>query len=171
MPIALTPLKGATVARFDTSGLDELIRDMENMGQMSGPVAEVMVEAAAAEIRESWREAAESHGLRDTGAMIESIDAPGPVVDFGTSLGKDIYPTGKDSKGVRNDEKAFILHYGRNGYQKIEATYWVDDADDISAVRVPPRLDAIWEEFLQTGKVPALPASATSAGGITKKVQ
>lgn len=159
------------MARFDTSGLDGLIRDMENMGQLSGEVAKVMVEAAAQEIKAAWKESAEDHGLRDTGAMIESIDAPGPVMDFGTALGKDIYPTGKDRKGVRNAEKAFILHYGRNGWQRIAATYWVDDADAISEARVPPRLDALWQEFLDTGKVPSLPASGGSAGGITKKTE
>ncbi len=159
------------MARFDTSGLDDLIRDMENMGQLSGEVAKVMVEAAAQEIKAAWKEAAEDHGLRDTGAMIESIDAPGPVMDFGTALGKDIYPTGKDRKGVRNAEKAFILHYGRNGWQRIAATYWVDDADAISEARVPPRLDALWQEFMDTGKVPSLPASGGSAGGITKKTE
>ena len=108
---------------------------------------------------------------RTVETMIESIDAPGPVMDFGTALGKDIYPTGKDRKGVRNAEKAFILHYGRNGWQRIAATYWVDDADAISEARVPPRLDALWQEFMDTGKVPSLPASGGSAGGITKKTE
>ena len=159
------------MARFDTSGMDDLIRDMENMGQLSGEVAKVMVEAAANEIRDQWKIAAAEHGLKWTGDMIESIEAPGPVQRFGTFLQKDVYPMGKDRKGVRNAEKAFILHYGRNGDKKIAATYWVDDADDHSEITVPPRLDAIWQEFLDTGKVPSLPASGGSAGGITKKTE
>ena len=139
------------MARFDTSGMDDLIRDMERMGQLSGEVAKVMVEAAAQEIKAAWKESAEDHGLRDTGAMIESIDAPGPVMDFGTALGKDIYPTGKDRKGVRNAEKAFILHYGTS---RIRASYWWSMAEQEADPRVIAAMRAIWDEWNASGEIP-----------------
>ena len=43
------------MARLDTTGLDEVIQDMERMGQMSGAIAEQMVDAAAQVIRDSWK--------------------------------------------------------------------------------------------------------------------
>lgn len=141
------------MARFDTSGLDDLIRDMRRRGEESGPMAEAMVAAAAIEIKAAWRESAEAHKLRDTGDMIDAIGTPGPVMKIGDAFAQDIYPQGKDRKGVRNAEKAFILHYGKHGY---EPTYWVDDADAASAPKVQARLEAMWADYLETGVVPVI---------------
>ena len=158
------------MARFDTSGLDDLVREMRRMGQDSGKVAEAMVQAAAIEIREAWKEAAEEHGLRDTGAMIESIGFNGPVKSIGNALYQDVYPQGKDEKGVRNAEKAFILHYGTT---RRPGTYWVDDADEKSGQRVQRRLEEMWGEFLETGKVPSVAdtGGGASGSGITKTIK
>ena len=156
------------MARFDTSGLDDLIREMQKMGETSGPVAEVMVTAAVQEIKEAWRESAEAHHLRKTGDMIESIGYPEPARRIGDVIARDVYPQGKDRKGVRNTEKAFINHYGTT---RQKPTYWVDDADEISGPRVQARLEAIWGEYLKTGKVPTIPDAADDSGGITKTVK
>ena len=154
------------MARFDAPGLDDLIREMQRMGEDSGEVAEAMVNAAVIEIRDAWKESAENHGLRDTGAMIESIGFPAPVQNAGGILYRDVYPQGKDGKGVRNAEKAFILNYGT---KRRAATYWVDEADQASGPRVQQRLEEIWGEFLETGKVPAVNDSTGSTGdGVTK---
>lgn len=141
------------MARFDTSGLDELIREMEHRGETSGEIAEAMVNAAVIEIRDAWKESAEEHGLRDTGAMIESIGFHQPVQRLGDVLYRDVYPQGTDGKGVRNAEKAFIAHYGT---RRQPATHWVDDADEKSGPKVEQRLTAIWGEYLETGKVPTI---------------
>lgn len=152
--------------RFISTGLDAMIRDMERLGEESGEMAEAMVNVAADEIRAAWKESAEKHGLRDTGDMIDSIDFKGPVFSIGDALARDVYPLGKDKKGVRNAEKAFILHYGKNNF---DATYWVDDADDMASERINTRLPEMWGEFLETGKVPAVAASASGSGsGISK---
>ena len=153
------------MARFDTDGLDDLIDEMQRMGQRSGEVAKAMTAAAADEIRDAWKQAAEEYGLRDTGAMIESIGFPGPVKDVGGILQQDVYPQGKDERGVRNAEKAFIQHYGSS---RIKPKYWVDEADAAAGPKVQQRLEDIWGEFLETGKVPNIPDGGASGGGITK---
>jgi hypothetical protein len=74
----------------------------------------------------------------------------------------DIYPQGKDKKGTRNAEKAFILHLGTtsNTAQKrrkkkkfsgpgIPRTLWVDDADRASEPRVMDAYTRIWDAFLK----------------------
>lgn len=133
------------MARFDTSGLQGLINEMRRLEQDEGPVAEEMVNAAVAVIREEWRKSAEAHGHRDTGAMIESIGfGPGPV-RAGNILYRDVYPQGVDSDGVRNATKAFILHYGCS---RFPGSYWVDDADDNSAAPVQAVCEEIWNRFL-----------------------
>lgn len=155
------------MARFESRGMDKLIADMRRLGETSGDMAKAMVNAAVIEIRDAWRESAEQHELRDTGAMIESIGFPGPVKEVNGALERDVYPQGKDAKGKRNAEKAFLLHYGTS---RIKATHWVDDADDMSGPKVDARLEEMWGEFLETGRVPDIPdTDAGSGSGITKR--
>lgn len=158
------------MARLDTSGLDDLIAEMERMGQSSGDVAEAMVNAAAVVIRDVWKETAEKYDLHDTGDMIRSIGFPTPPQKIGAAIFRDVYPQGKDSKGVRNAEKAFLLHYGTS---RIKAKYWVDEAEAISGPRVQKRLEEIWGEFLETGKIPTTIDSVVEANdeGITTKTK
>ena len=139
------------MASIDTSGLDEMIRDMRRMGEQSGAVAEAMVNTAVAEIRKDWRASAEKHRLRKTGDMISSIGFPAPVQNAGGTLYRDVYPRGKDRKGVRNAEKAFVLHYGT---RRIKPSRWVDEADDAAAPKVQQQLEEIWDDYLKTGRVP-----------------
>ena len=157
------------MARFDTSGLDELIHDMTRMGQNSGPVAEAMVAAGAAVIEDAWKESAEAHGLRNTGDMIGSIGSPDGTLNLGGVLARDVYPQGKDRKGTRNAEKAFVLNYGKANFP---ATYWVDEADAKAEDRVQTTLEEMWGEFLETGKVPSVPAAAGATGsGVTTRTK
>lgn len=135
------------MARFNTRGLDDIIHEMERMRQDSGPVAEEMVNAAVEEIRAQWKLSAQKHGHKDTGDLIKSIGiGPGPI-RAGQLLFRDVYPRGKDKKGVRNAEKAFILHYGSS---KIQGSYWIDDADEASGEPVRLVCQQIWDEFLDS---------------------
>lgn len=153
------------MATIDTSGLDEMIRAMERLGQNTEAVASVMLEAGAQDIQSAWKESMEEHRLRDTGDMIDSVIV---AKGAGGARYRDILPNGKDRKGVRNAEKAFVLHYGRNGARKIKATYWLDDAEAQGNVRVENTVNGLWGQYLETGQVPIIPAAGDSAGGITK---
>lgn len=156
------------MARFESPGMDALIREMEKMGEESGAVAEAMVNAAVDVIRDEWVKSAEDHDLKNYGDMIDSIGFPAPVQKAGNILYRDVYPQGKDRNGVSNAEKAFVLNYGRHN---LEPTYWVNEADQASGPRVQRRLEEIWGEFLDTGKVPAVPdAGGTSGDGVTKTI-
>ena len=133
------------MARFDTSGLDDLILQMRAMGQDCGPVAEEMVNASVEVIKEAWKTSAQLHGHIDTGAMINSIGlGPGPV-RAGAIIYRDVYPQGNDGKGVRNATKAFVLNYGRSN---MAGSHWVDEADDHSAEPVQTVCESIWNNFI-----------------------
>lgn len=133
------------MARFDTSGLDDIINQMRRLKEDEGPVAEEMVNAAVEVIKEEWRKSARKHGHIDTGAMIESIGiGPGPV-RAGNIIYRDVYPRGTDGKGVRNATKAFVLNYGRSN---MPGSYWVDEADENSAEPVQEVCKEIWDRFL-----------------------
>lgn len=156
------------MARMETSGLDKLISDMQKLGEGSGKIARAMVSAAANEIRSAWQESIEKHGLIETGAMFESIGVSGPVKSMGTALYQEVYPIGKDSKGTRNAEKAFVLNYGTS---RIKPTHVVDEAEEAAGPRVQEKLEEIWGDYLETGKVPNIVDTGSTSGGITKTVK
>lgn len=134
------------MARFDVSGLDDLLADMKQMGELVGETADKMLLAGAEEVRKAWQISAEKHNHKDTGDLIKSIGyakKPKTARDVRTI---DIYPQGKDRKGVRNAEKAFVLHYGTSS---IPASHWVDDADDMSEGPVTEAYERIWDEHLK----------------------
>ena len=134
------------MARMDTSGLDDLINEMRRLGQDSGPVVDEMLDTAAGIIRDQWRETAREHGHVDTGAMIDSVDFP--VKGNARAMYRDIYPQGKDAKGVSNAEKAFILHYGKHN---MPGDYWVDEAETKAGPEAIAACQAIWDRFLKSG--------------------
>lgn len=138
------------MARFDVSGLDETIEQMKRMGELTGEAADAMLMAGAEEVKKAWRESAERHELRDTGDMIASIGYPRRPKSAGDVKTIDIYPIGRDRRGVRNAEKAFILHYGT---KRIEKTLWVDDADEISGETVGPAMIRVWDKYIENGRV------------------
>ena len=134
------------MARFDMSGLDPIIDEMREMGEESGAVAQEMIPAMAEAVKQAWKRSAEEHGHRDTGEMINAIGYPRGPQTIGDVLTIDIYPQGKDHKGVRNAEKAFVLHYGTS---KLKASYWVDTADAYSEQTAIPAAEQIWDKFIR----------------------
>lgn len=136
------------MARFDTSGLDDIISQMETMGAQVSEVAEDMVQAACEEIKQAWRDEIEARGMVDTGAMRDSVGYKRQPTKLPDVVYNEVYPQGKDAKGVRNAEKAFILHYGKHNMQ---ATYWADAADKKADSRVEQRLTEIFEKFIEGG--------------------
>lgn len=133
------------MAQFDTSGIKELINQMQRMGLGISDVATEMCSAAAEEIKEGWKKSAEEHGFHVTGAMINSIGYPEGPVDIGGIKCVDVYPQGKDARGVRNAEKAFILHYGSS---RIPASYWTDQGNHYAEQTIPGILQGIWEKYI-----------------------
>jgi len=134
------------MARFRTEGLDELIEDMNAMELTTSELAYEMLFAGADEVKKAWKKSAEKHRHRDTGDMINSINYSRRVRKIGDLKEVDIYPQGKDRKGVRNAEKAFVLHYGTS---KLPASHWVDDADEMAGPMVEERLTKMFDEWLE----------------------
>ena len=133
------------MARFDTSGLEEMIAQMHRLGQMEGPVAEQMVTEAVGEIKKAWQESAQAHGHYRTGNLVGSIKpGPGPV-HAGDIIYQDVYPQGTNDHGARNAEVAFILNYG---CKRFPGSYWVEEADANSEGPVNAVCQQIWDSFL-----------------------
>lgn len=134
------------MARFNTSGLDDVIREMTSMGMESGEVADEMLMVGAEQVKEAWKTAARMNNHIDTGDMFNSIGYARKTKIIGDVRSIDIYPQGKDRKGVRNAEKAFILHYGTSRHP---GSHWVDDADTISEQTAIPAMVEVWDKFIK----------------------
>ena len=140
------------MARFDTSGLQDVLDEMTRLGESSGPVAEKMIMAGAEKVKQAWKRSAKEHeyfkggGKYATGDMINSIGYPRKPTRIGAALEMDIYPQGKNRRGRRNAEVAFVLHYGTS---KMDPSRWVDDADRYSEETVVPAMREIWNDYIK----------------------
>lgn len=137
------------MAQFSTDGIDQIAAEMAWMGEAAGEVADEMLLAGAEEVKRAWKETAERHGYRETGDMIESIRADkAPKSDANDVRRINVYPRGEDRKGVRNAEKAYVLHYGTS---KIHGSHWVDEADQDAGPMVQDVFEKIWDRHLKGG--------------------
>lgn len=137
------------MARFDVSGLDDLLADMKQMGELVGETADKMLMAGAEEVKAAWQKAIDQKGLVDTGDMLKSVGFSRKPRSAGDIRTIDIYPQGKDRKGVRNAEKAFVNHYGTSGEKGVKPTNFVDLADELAADPVMAAYERIWDEYLK----------------------
>lgn len=137
------------MAQFSTDGIDSIAEEMAWMGEAAGEVADEMLLTGAEEVKRAWKETAERHGYRETGDMIESIRADkAPKSDANDVRRISVYPRGEDRKGVRNAEKAYVLHYGTS---KIHGSHWVDEADQDAGPMVQDVFEKIWDRHLKGG--------------------
>ena len=137
------------MAQFSTDGIDPIAAEMAWMGEAAGEVADEMLLAGAEEVKRAWKETAERHGYRETGDMIESIRVDkAPKSDANDVRRISVYPRGEDRKGVRNAEKAYVLHYGTS---KIHGSHWVDEADQDAGPMVQDVFEKIWDRHLKGG--------------------
>ena len=135
------------MGKLTWSGLDETYREMARAEEQCGEIAQEMLRVGGEKCVEAWRIAIGAYGHsppgeseRATGEMGKSVG-----VKFKKKDGKrvaEIYPLGKDSHGVRNAEKAFVLHYGRSN---MKGDHFVDEADRISEENAVPAMIEVWE--------------------------
>ena len=143
------------MARVNTVGLQELIKDLNNREDATRRKVEKTLERGAELIAEATRLKAMEHGLKKTGKMIDSI-APGPLKIYSDSAEVDIWPQG--TRETRHGRKTnavvgFVQHYGRQYNHKKggpptkrPGTYFFDEASDSVADIVAREADKIWHD-------------------------
>ena len=99
------------MARFQTVNVDEMARELMRMGKATGPMVREMVNEGAAVITDTWKNVIREIPHVDERDMVDSVQADDARQSGGATV-SEIYPRGKDRKGVRNAEKAFLLHHG-----------------------------------------------------------
>lgn len=136
------------MAKMRIEGMDAVVDDMIRMGQQVGPVADRMLLAGAEIVKQTWKNAIQRHDFIDKHDMIDSVgySRKPQIVQEVRSIA--VYPQGKDRKGIRNAEKAFVLHYGRNN---MDASNFVDEAETEAAPRAEAAMVEIWNDFIEKG--------------------
>lgn len=140
------------MAKFAVNGIDELAAELMEMGQLDNwELVSDMLEAGAEVVADEWKKgiksAVKANG-RSTGDMERSVaPAKGIKTTGGVSV-KEIYPQGKDSKGVRNAEKAFILHYGKSKANQ-PPTRFVDAVEDAAEDKAVSAMEDVFNNYLE----------------------
>ncbi len=134
------------MALFNGEGFDELLADLQKDKDLIEDAAPDMLAAGAGIVADAWRDAIKAHGLIDTGDMLDSV-APSDAVVTSSEKKIAVYPQGRDRKGIRNAEKAFINHYGAS---RRKATHFVDDAETKAEGPAVDAMAAVWYSKLES---------------------
>lgn len=127
-------------------GIKDVIKEMVELGERTGEGAHRMLRVAAERMKFEWIEMIDRYKFIASGEMREKVGYPRKPKEVEDVLSIDVYPQGKDSKtGVRNAEKAFILHYGRSN---MNATHFVDHIVSGSSDEIEQLMIKTWQEFL-----------------------
>lgn len=132
------------MATVKISGLDEL---QSKLSQLSKDVelelADEMLDAGAEIAIRVWQDTIKAYDYIDTGDMHDSVG-----VTNQTKKGsiREIYPLGKDNKGVRNAEKAFYLHYGKT---TMLGSRFVDYIDDTVSKEATKAMEKVYSDYIK----------------------
>ena len=133
------------MAKFEINGVERVIDELGRMDALTGPMAEEMVDAGARVLVDTWKDVIRSRGHVDTGDMLRSVKAKKPA---GSSevVAREVYPLGKDAKGVRNAEKAFILHYG---WKSRQGDHFVDQVEADANEPAVSAMEAVMDKYMK----------------------
>ena len=138
------------MAKFAMNGIDELAAELMEMGQLdNGELVSEMLEAGAEVVADEWkkgiRSSVKANG-RSTGDMERSVAPTKGIKKVGDVSSKEIYPQGKDRNGVRNAEKAFIMHYGKSGQAP---TRFVDAVEESAEDKAVSAMEDVFNNYLE----------------------
>lgn len=141
------------MANFNLIGLDDVIKDLNREATRAERLAPKMLEAGAKVIVKAQKRRAEEmirsgrlrlygNDSRSTGNFLKSIKAT-PIRGSGANAHVDVYPQGKDEKGVRNAEKGFLAEYGTS---HMPSYPWMKIACEEAMPEATEKMQEIWNK-------------------------
>lgn len=134
---------------MEFTGTDAVLQDLFRESERVARKAPAMLEAAGRVMVGSWRDAITEAGHappgksgRATGALGNSVQASKPKKDKNDAYTTTVYPRGKDKRGTRLAEVAFVLHYGTS---KHPGDHFVDRAEDLAEAPAQEAMARVWE--------------------------
>lgn len=104
------------MAQFRLHGTENLLKQLEGLGNSSGLIQQKMVDSALPPLRNAIENNFDKIPLSDrsTGALKKSLTTVKATVEKSGTVKGEVGFTGKDEKGVRNGLKAGVLEYGKS---------------------------------------------------------
>lgn len=133
------------MARFEVKGTDDLANALESLGGKTGDIAQTMIRYGAVEMVKSWQDTIKKRGHVLTGQMEKSVQ-PTKIKNEGGELSIEVYPKGKDDKGVRNAEKAFLAHYG---WSRHTGDHFVDEVEEEGGEKAVEAMEKVMDQFIK----------------------
>lgn len=134
------------MAEFNVIGFDEVEKELLKQTEDVKKAVPLMLEAGADILIEAQKnEVGRLFGVskRAKGELKRSIKKS-DVYHSSIEATITVAPEGKDSKGVRNAEKGFVLNFGRSN---MPAQPWMDTANEKSKDKVHAKMKEVWEEL------------------------
>ncbi|MPM44832.1 hypothetical protein SDC9_91514 [bioreactor metagenome] len=134
------------MARFQSKGIDELIKLLDPNDIAGDEILDAMLVAGASVMKKYWIQGIRAAGHIDTGDMLNSVGFSAKPRKKDGVRSISIYPRGTDEKGVRNAQKAFVLNYGTS---KIAGSHFVDAAERAAQSEIEKAMNDVYEEKLR----------------------
>ena len=101
------------MANIQISGLEDFEKRLLNMEDKATAAVPAMLKAGAEVLVNAEKDEMKALNLVDTGDMMKSVK-PTKIRKKGSESYIEVYPQGKDRKGVSNTTKAFVAQYGKS---------------------------------------------------------
>lgn len=150
------------MARLYMQGIHELEEMLFKIEKNAGPLAEAMIMQGSEIMKQQRIQTAKMYGHVASHEMIDHIGYAKKPQNLGSVVSNDIYSKGTDKEtGVRNAEKEYLLHYGWSNY---DGDHWIDEADELGGEAAYDKMDAMMNQYIQTGEVPKVTITKTNGG-------
>ena len=135
------------MAKFNVVGFDDIEKAIIARGEAVTPAVDAMLQAGAEVLVEAQKAESKAMGVYDTGDFHNSIKST-PIKENADGRYLDVYPQGKDRKGVRNATKGFIAEYGK---KNVPARPWMSSANEKCAEELHEAMREKWLEVMGGG--------------------
>lgn len=129
------------MAKFATSGMNDMAKQLMDAGEGTGELAKKMVLAGADKMVSQWKWEIKSAGHIESGDMINSVRRDKNARKEGEAVFVEIYAAGR-----LNGEKAFLTHYGTS---KKQGSHWVDKAEQNAQNKCMQAMTEIYDEEMR----------------------
>lgn len=133
------------MAKFISTGMTDVIDRLDRMAGASDNMKREMLESAANVYVDTWKRVIRAKGHVRSGDMANSVDTVFSDGNVGGATA-EVYPQGKDRKGVRNAEKAFLLHYG---WGKKKGDHFVDQIEREAVEPAVEAMEAVMDRYVK----------------------
>lgn len=141
------------MAKIDTSGIDELCKQMDRLGASVDAARDEMLTEAGKIGVEKWKAAIQRAGHVQTGGLLRKVKATKPKRSKDGTAYVEVYPQGthptakaRDGKSMSYAGVAFTLNYGNS---KLPGSRFVQAAETAMEKPIEKTCEEIMEKYIK----------------------